>query len=591
MKNKPSRMLPLAALAVSMLSGCSGMSSLMGQSQPALSPAAKAAAEMPLEKDPVVNTQETYLALVRQMQSKSLWYASIAHLDALDKQWGASSDSRLLRADALRQVGQLNAAVPIYQGLLGSAKDGAARYGLGRVAAELGDFPRAAQQMEQARVSNPVDPRLLSDLGYAYLRAGDLNAARLPLMQAAQLNPEDAQVNVNLCLFMKVSGQSVEAEDFMRQRKMDAQTQQAIREQAAQWQKKSRQAAAEPAPQATGKVVNVSRASAAPQASVAKAETPAAQAEPEPAKPAPAAQKPAPEPEVAKSPVLAAVQAPVATPVAAQVAESAPKPAAEVAVAAPLPQPITLSRPALPQNVERASGGGQWMVSGSSFDSARPRFPGQFAPSVSSSYAYAVPATSAPAAVAVVEAPQPSLTAPAVAAVQPRAVPRAEAGKPQPDLQNKLPQPSIQLTQEAPVSVAKKVPLETMPMASAVKAAEPAPVAPARKAVVVKQEPAERVQPAPVQAVPVQRAEPAPPAAVPRQPTGPARSLQEGAVVMAVASPAAVRQVGAAAGNKQVQAMLPRSAAAGGLFFETPDVEDSKPATAFKATASERVWP
>ena len=61
--------------------------------------------------------------------------------------------------------------------------------------------------------------------------------------------------------------------------------------------------------------------------------------------------------------------------------------------------------------------------------------------------------------------------------------------------------------------------------------------------------------------------------------------------MMAVASPAAVRQVGAAAGNKQVQAMLPRSAAAGGLFFETPDVEDSKPATAFKATASERVWP
>ena len=94
----------------------------------------------------------------------------------------------MLRADALRQVGQLSAAIPIYQGLLGSAKDGAARYGLGRVAAEQGDFRSAAQQMEQARMSNPVDSRLLTDLGYAYLRARDLNAARIPLMQAAQLH-------------------------------------------------------------------------------------------------------------------------------------------------------------------------------------------------------------------------------------------------------------------------------------------------------------------------------------------------------------------------------------------------------------------
>ena len=52
-------MLPLAAVAVSMLAGCSSMGSLLGQNQPVLSPAAKAAAEMPLEKDAVVNTQET----------------------------------------------------------------------------------------------------------------------------------------------------------------------------------------------------------------------------------------------------------------------------------------------------------------------------------------------------------------------------------------------------------------------------------------------------------------------------------------------------------------------------------------------------
>lgn len=287
MKNTPYLMLPLAALTVSMLSGCANLGALMGQNQPALSPAAKAAAEMPLEKDPVVNTQDTYLALVRQMQSKSLWYASIAHLDALDKQWGASSDSRLMRADALRQVGQLNEAAPIYQSLLGGAKDGAARYGLGRMAAEQGDFAKAAQQMELARMANPVDPRLLTDLGYAYLRARNLNAARLPLMQAAQLNPEDVQANVNLSLLMMVSGQREQAEEFMRQRKLDAETRQAVKEQASQWLQGAKQAAAEPAPQATGKVINLSRPDAErPQAAVAKTAASAAVAEPEQEAPA-----------------------------------------------------------------------------------------------------------------------------------------------------------------------------------------------------------------------------------------------------------------------------------------------------------------
>ena len=84
-------------------------------------------------------------------------------------------------------------------------------------------------------MANPVDPRLLTDLGYAYLRARNLNAARLPLMQAAQLNPEDVQANVNLSLLMMVSGQREQAEEFMRQRKLDAETRQAVKEQASQW--------------------------------------------------------------------------------------------------------------------------------------------------------------------------------------------------------------------------------------------------------------------------------------------------------------------------------------------------------------------
>ncbi|KGH14086.1 tetratricopeptide repeat protein [Comamonas thiooxydans] len=552
-------MLPLAAATMALLSGCSSMGNLLGQNQPVLSPAAKAAADRPLEKEAVVDTQDTYLALVKQMQSKSLWYASIAHLDALDKQWGASSDSRLLRADALRQVGQLSAAIPIYQGLLGSAKDGAARYGLGRVAAEQGDFRSAALQMEQARMSNPVDSRLLTDLGYAYLRARDLNAARIPLMQAAQLNPEDAQANVNLSLFMMVSGQGAQAEEFMRQRKLDAQTQQLVKEQAGEWLRTASLAAAKPAAAATGKVVNLSRpeVKTAPEAvasSGKSAEVPETAAVQE----VPAAKKLAPEPEAAKAPV-----------VVVKAAESVQPPAQTSQ--SPQPLPLPAAAPMMVRNVERGPSGGQWMVSGGSFDAGRPRHPGQGAsqlmPAAPQTYAYVPPV------------PVQTIAAPVdVAAAAP--LERTQ--------ESNRPEVSILKAQQAPSLIAKVAP----PLEAAVAtASQPA-----------KQETLKLAQPLLTEAMPVKlqqtqpapalRAEPAPQPVISRQPVRPTRSVPDAAVVMAAAHPAAVRQSGESGGRQAVQAMLPQRAAAGGLFFETPDEDaGSKPAASAKKSAPERAWP
>ncbi|BDR11703.1 tetratricopeptide repeat protein [Comamonas thiooxydans] len=531
---------PLAAATMALLSGCSSMGNLLGQNQPVLSPAALAAADRPLEKEAVVDTQDTYLSLVKQMQSKSLWYASIAHLDALDKQWGASSDSRLLRADALRQVGQLSAAIPIYQGLLGSAKDGAARYGLGRVAAEQGDFRSAAQQMEQARMSNPVDSRLLTDLGYAYLRAHDLNAARIPLMQAAQLNPEDAQVNVNLSLFMMVSGQSAQAEEFMRQRKLDAQTQQLVKEQAGEWLRTASLTAAKPAAAATGKVVNLSRpeVKTAPEA-VASSGKSAEVPEPAAVQEVPAAKKPVPEPEAAKAPV-----------VVVKAAESVPSRTAPL----PLPQ----AQPMVARNVERAPSGGQWMVSGGSFDAGRPRHPGQGA----SQLVLAAPQTYAYAPPVPVQAIAAPVDVAATAPLERTSVPKQS-------------EVTIDKAQQAPVSIAKAVPPQETP-----KSAQPllTEVMPAKL---------QQAQPAPAS-----RAEPAVLPMIARQPVRPTRSVPEAAVVMAAVHPAAVRQAGESGSKQAVQVLLPQRAAASGLFFETPDEDaGSKPAASAKKSAPERAWP
>ncbi|TYK70840.1 tetratricopeptide repeat protein [Comamonas sp. Z3] len=551
--NKQYMILPLAVATMAMLSGCSSMGNLLGQSQPVLSPAAKAAADRPLEKEAVVDTQDTYLSLVKQMQSKSLWYASIAHLDALDKQWGASSDSRLLRADALRQVGQLSAAIPIYQGLLGSAKDGAARYGLGRVAAEQGDFRSAAQQMEQARMSNPVDSRLLTDLGYAYLRAHDLNAARIPLMQAAQLNPEDAQANVNLSLFMMVSGQSAQAEEFMRQRKLDAQTQQLVKEQAGEWLRTASLAAAKPAAAATGKVINLSRpeVKTAPEA-VASSGKSAEVPEPAAVQEVPAAKKPVPEPEAAKAP-LAVVKA----------AESVPS------RTAPLPLPQT--QPLVARSVERAPSGGQWMVSGGSFDAGRPRHPGQgasqFVPAAPQTYAYAPPV------------PVQAIAAPVdVAASAPLEM----------ISESKLPELAVDKAQQAPVSIAKVAPPLGAAVATASRSAKQETPKPAQP-LLTEAMPAKLQQTPPA---PASQAEPVVQPVIARQPVRPTRSMPEAAVVMAAAHPAAVRQAVESGGKQAVQAMLPQRAAAGGLFFETPDEDaGSKPAASAKKSAPERAWP
>ena len=550
-------MLPLAVATMALLSGCSSMGNLLGQSQPVLSPAAKAAADRPLEKEAVVDTQDTYLSLVKQMQSKSLWYASIAHLDALDKQWGASSDSRLLRADALRQVGQLSAAIPIYQGLLGSAKDGAARYGLGRVAAEQGDFRSAAQQMEQARMSNPVDSRLLTDLGYAYLRARDLNAARIPLMQAAQLNPEDAQVNVNLSLFMMVSGQGAQAEEFMRQRKLDAQTQQLVKEQAGEWLRTASLAAAKPAAAATGKVVNLSRpeVKTAPEA-VASSGKSAEVPEPAAVQEVPAAKKPVPEPEAAKAPV-----------VVVKAAESVPSRSHVPQPLLPLPQ----AQPLVARSVERAPSGGQWMVSGGSFDAGRPRHPGQgasqFVPAAPQTYAYAPPA------------PVQAIAAPVdVAASAPLEM----------ISESKLPEVAVDKAQQAPVSIAKVAPPMGAAVATASRSAKQETPKPAQP-LLTEAMPAKLQQTPPA---PASQAEPAVQPVIARQPVRPTRSMPEAAVVMAAAHPAAVRQAGESGGKQAVQAMLPQRAAAGGLFFETPDEDaGSKPAASAKKSAPERAWP
>lgn len=174
------------------------------------------------EKFQQLETEPAYLAVIAQLQRQGLWYAALAHLDALEARWKPSDDSRLLRADALRQVDMSVESAQLYQSLLQGSKAAQAQHGLGLLAAAQGQYSVAVAHLQAARRLAPTDALLLNDLGYALLHTPQGRAARLPLMQAAQLQPAQRRIQSNVAVFLLLHGQESEAQAWMQQHQMDA---------------------------------------------------------------------------------------------------------------------------------------------------------------------------------------------------------------------------------------------------------------------------------------------------------------------------------------------------------------------------------
>jgi len=163
--------------------------------------------------------RQTYLGLIRQMQEANQWYASLAHTDAYERQHGSSASIRLLRADAQRNTGQGPEAEKTYQALLSDPDStivARARRGIGLLLARQEKYASAIEQLELARQLTPVDADVLSDLAFAHMLRGDLAGARLPVMQAAQLAPQSARVQLNHALYLLASGHSIEANQVLQ---------------------------------------------------------------------------------------------------------------------------------------------------------------------------------------------------------------------------------------------------------------------------------------------------------------------------------------------------------------------------------------
>lgn len=185
------------------------------------------------DKNSVPDTPGLYLGLITRMQQQGLYYASLAHIDAYEKQYGVSPDTILLRADALRATGQPAAAAASYKQLLNTPLAAHGYRGLGLLAGAASDFEQASRDLKQASILAPTDASMLSDLAYARLRSGDIQGARVPLLKAAELDQKNPKIISNLALFLLASGQKSEALGLMNQENLSPQIRSVIRTDAA----------------------------------------------------------------------------------------------------------------------------------------------------------------------------------------------------------------------------------------------------------------------------------------------------------------------------------------------------------------------
>lgn len=194
--------------------------------------AERAAAQAAAEKEPAPDTPGMYLALIDRMQRQGLYYASLAHIDAYEKQYGATPDSTLLRAQALRETGQGVASAEAYRALLSTPLAASGYRGLGLLAGADGDFRGASHALGQAAALAPTDALTLSDLGYARLREGDIGGARVPLLQAEELDPSSARIQANVVLLLMAQGHAKQARALMDEKQFTAAVRSALRDDA-----------------------------------------------------------------------------------------------------------------------------------------------------------------------------------------------------------------------------------------------------------------------------------------------------------------------------------------------------------------------
>ncbi|RZT29347.1 tetratricopeptide repeat protein [Cupriavidus agavae] len=178
------------------------------------------------------NDQGVYLGLIGRMQQEGMYFASLAHIDAFQQKFGSNTALLVLRADALRETGQDDAALQAYRDLLNTDRAARARHGIGLLLGRQGEFMRAAVELRQAAALDPVNAQVANDLGYALMRGGAVQEARVPVMQALELDANNPRAISNAVVWMLATGKRSEATAMMQRAAMPEATRAAVRKEA-----------------------------------------------------------------------------------------------------------------------------------------------------------------------------------------------------------------------------------------------------------------------------------------------------------------------------------------------------------------------
>jgi Flp pilus assembly protein TadD len=177
---------------------------------------------MPLASEPAPppDPKRLHLELIEKMLENGRAHAALAHLDALPADEAAAPPARLLRAEALRRTGQLDAAWKVYEPLLITDAAAPAWRGLALIKADQGDLETSVAWLRRARDLQPTAARIRNDLGYALLLHGELEPARVELVTALELESSKRTAR-NLVLVLLLQDQPEAAQRLAQQHGID----------------------------------------------------------------------------------------------------------------------------------------------------------------------------------------------------------------------------------------------------------------------------------------------------------------------------------------------------------------------------------
>jgi Flp pilus assembly protein TadD len=211
----PDRTLHRFAISLALVAALAGTGCV---SERAPAPANAAIAEEPA---PPPDPKRLHLELIEKMLEDGRAHAALAHLDALPPEEAAAPGARLLRAEALRRTGQLDAAWKVYEPLLITDAAAPAWRGLALIKADQGDLDTSVAWLRRARDLQPTVARFRNDLGYALILHGELEGARIELVTALELESSRRAAR-NLALVFLLEDQPEAAQRLAQRHGIDA---------------------------------------------------------------------------------------------------------------------------------------------------------------------------------------------------------------------------------------------------------------------------------------------------------------------------------------------------------------------------------